>query len=577
MAPDVDFPEYAPDLTAIGEPVSPLISGVVPQADGYGPWKAFVAFTQGLPGPCRGGVFARRGDGSIAVFAGTSTDLYLLSNTDFSWTKVSKGGGPYSALPATDNWTFAQFADTVIAAQVNTVLQKFALASDNAFADLAGSPPQAANVAVIGGFLVLTGLLSNPKRVQWSDLYGITTWTAGVGLSDFQDLPDGGSCLAVSGGDLYGLLFQNDVIRRLLYVPGSAAIFDIVRISTNDSLVGRYSIINAGTKTFFCSAQGFRMVDAGGTPVPIGKERVDRTFAKDVDTGNLQLLIGAVDPTATRAYWAYKSIGGDAGLFDKILCYDWSIGRTGRFTLIPMSGEYLMALAKPGITLENLDAIAPGVLNVTGAADNGSGKIRLEINALSSGLYNLGTVGSPAQNFVEVYGVGGTTEANGSWAYTIPDATHIDLTGSTFTHAWTSGGHLGGALDALPFSLDTISTASIAQLAAVNSDHKIGFFNGDNIEAILETGEFNADDNLTFVTSIRPMTDCAEGMVSLAYRNVAQATSNYSPETAIDTGQGQAPCLVEGRYIRGRLRNPSGAAWTFAKGLDPEAQESGEV
>ena len=575
MAQIVDFPEYAPDLTAIGTPSSPMISGVTPRSDGYGPWKSLLGFTQALPAVCRGQFFARRNDGSIVVFAGTSTELYLLSNTDFSWTNVSKA--TYSALPSTDNWTFAQFADTVIACQINTVLQSYVLASSSDFADLAGSPPQASHVAVIGGFLVLTGLSSQTKRIQWSDLYGITIWTAGVGLSDFQDLPDGGGCLAVAGGDLFGVIFQDDVIRRMLYVPGSAAIFNIVRISTNDALVGRYSSINAGTKTFFHSAQGFRMIEAGGTPVHIGKERVDRTFDADLDTGNLQLLLGSIDPTATRVYWAYKSIGGNAGLFDKIMCFDWSIGKTGRWTVIPASGEYLAALSKPGLTLENLDQIAPTSLNVTGTANNGSGAIRLAVNALSNAYFSLGAIGNPSQNNIVVYGVGGTTEANGSWPYTVIDATHIDLTGSTYTNAYTSGGHIGGSLDALPFSLDSVSTAAITQLAAVDSTHKAGFFAGDNSEAILETSEFENDGDMTFVSSVRPITDCAGGMVSIAYRNIAQAASSYSTETAIDTSQGQAPCLVEARYTRGRLRNPSGAAWTFAKGMQPEAQPAGEI
>jgi hypothetical protein len=49
------------------------------------------------------------------VFAGTSTKLYQLSNTDFSWTDVSKGGGSYTALPSSDHWQFAQFGNLVIA------------------------------------------------------------------------------------------------------------------------------------------------------------------------------------------------------------------------------------------------------------------------------------------------------------------------------------------------------------------------------------------------------------------------------------------------------------------------------
>src|SRR5207247_5968422 len=92
-----------------------------------------------------------------------------------------------------------------------------------------------------------------------------------------------------------------------------------------------------------------------GAPEPIGKERFDRTFFADYDSGNLQLVIGAADPQESRVYWAYKSISGTTGLFDKVLVYDYVLNRA---STINLSGEYLASLARPGLTLENLDAIS---------------------------------------------------------------------------------------------------------------------------------------------------------------------------------------------------------------------------
>lgn len=566
------FADYAPDLTDIGTRVSSLVSGVLPRGDGYGPFKSFQALAQSLPGVCRGLFFARRSDSSIAVVGATSDRLYLLSNTDFSWTDVSKGGAAYSALPNEDMWQFRQFEDTVIAVQINTAPQAFTLASDTKFSDLGGSPPQASHVSIIGGFLVLSGLSSAPKRVQWSDLFGITTWTAGVGLSDFQDFPDGGRCHSVAGGDLYGIIFQDDRVRRMLYVPGSGAIFDFLVISRTHSILGQYSVVETGDRVFFCSGQGFQMIDASMAITPIGKERVDRTFLADIDTGNLQLFQGTYDPSGTRIIWAYKSGAGQAGLFDKLMVYDWALGRGGRWTVIPQGGEFLAPISKPGLTLENLDAIAPTPLSVTGAADNGSGAIRLTLSALSNADFDI-----HGQNFITVYGVTGTTEANGSWPFTIIDSTHIDLVGSTFATPYVSGGQIGGSLDKLPFSLDSVSTSSIAQVAIADTDHRVGFFSGPNLEAIIETSEEQNDGDMFFVSTIRPITDCAAGLVSVAFRNVAQGTFTYTAENAIDTAQGQAPCLAEGRYMKARLRCPAGSTWTYALGLQPESQPSGEM
>lgn len=67
---------------------------------------------------------------------------------------------------------------------------------------------------------------------------------------------------------------------------------------------------------------------------------------------------------------------------------------------------------------------------ITDAANNGSGLIRLTLDAAN---YQSG-------NIVTVAGVTGTTEANGTWTVTKIDATHIDLQASTFTNAYVSGG-----------------------------------------------------------------------------------------------------------------------------------------
>jgi Salmonella virulence plasmid 65kDa B protein len=68
---------------------------------------------------------------------------------------------------------------------------------------------------------------------------------------------------------------------------------------------------------------------------------------------------------------------------------------------------------------------------VTGAAAGTNGVIRLTVNTTSQPTTN---------DTVNVSGVTGTTEANGTWPITVIDATHIELQGSTFVHAWISGG-----------------------------------------------------------------------------------------------------------------------------------------
>lgn len=555
------FSQYAPDLIDLDTNVSDLVLNVFPRGDGYGPIPSFVQYTAALPATCRGYIYARNADGSIAVFAATINNIYKLNNTTLTWSNVSLGGGPYASLVATDNWQFRQFGKFVVAVQIGVAPQVYDLTSSTAFANLGGSPPQASHVAVVNQFLVLSGLSGSPYRVQWSGLGSITTWDNVSLQSNFQDLPDGGLVHEVAGGDMYGIIFQEAAIRSMIFSPGSPYTFFIERLAQDDGVYAQYSVVRAGDEIYFLSPQGFKKIPPGGVPTFIGKERVDRTFFADVDTGNLQLVIGSVDPTSTRVYWCYKSLAGQSGLFDKIILYDRTLDK---WSVMKVTGEYLASLSKPGLTLENLDTIAAGVVTVSGATNNGSGLVRLTISSLTSGLTNLNT-----ENSIEVYGVNGTTEANGNWSFTIVDGTHVDLKGSAFVNAYTSGGQIGGALDALTFSLDSISTATQAQLSAVDSTHKLGFFSGTNLEATIDSTENDLGGKRMFIGGgIRILTDAPSAFGSIFVRDNAQSVATQTQETAINA-LGICPQRVETRYAKARARIPAGTVWTYAMGVEP--------
>src|SRR5690606_23052065 len=131
----------------------------------------------------------------------------------------------------------------------------------------------------------------------------------------------------------------------------------------------------------------------------IGRERVDRFFFEDLDKTELRMCIGASDPRSTRALWAYKSTSGQTGLYDKIIGFDYVLDRW--FT-IEMTGEYLLGMSQPGITLEALDDIS-------------------------------------------------------------------------------------ASIDDLGATLDSFAVSTQPLIAQFNSDHKMGFFSGSNLEATLET------------------------------------------------------------------------------------------
>ena len=480
------FPPWEPDKSDFQSGSTATVLNAVPRKDGWGPFPSIVALSQALAAVSRGYFYARKNDGSIVVFAATSTKLYMMSNTDFSWGDVSKGSSTYSAIPSADQWQFAQFGNIVIACQINTVPQAFDLTSSTNFADLGGSPPQARYITIVNRFVVLSGLGSTtPYRIQWSGLNAITTWTSGVSSSDFQDLPDGGIVRTVAGGET-GLITQDAALRRMIYAPGSSYVFQIERISEEKGIFAPLSLTRAGDRVFFAGVDGFKMVLPGGYPQPIGRERVDRTFLADIDQSNLQLCLGASDPKSGRWFLAYKSLSGATGNFDKIICYDWTLDR---WFLISASGEFLSTLARPGVTLESLDSIS-------------------------------------------------------------------------------------GSIDALTTSLDDFSIAAQAQLSIFDTNHKLGFFTGANLEATLVSDEESGDGQRIFVRGFRPITDAPTVYGAISARETLQATASYDTETLINA-IGFIPKRVSTRYARAKIRIPAGTVWTYAQSLESDAGPDG--
>jgi len=593
--PRLPFPPWVPDLSDNETQVSANVVNVIPRGDGWLPFLSFIAFTQALPAPCRGFFFARNGDGSVSLFAGTAESrLYVLNNTTLTWTDVSLGGTAYGPLATTAMWDFEQFNNFVFAVQANCVPQYFDLSSPTTFHNFSSLPgyqgtvPQAAFIAIVNRFVMLSGLNGFPYRVQWSDLDNPAIWTAGVGQADFQDLPDGGLAKGVAGFDLFGVIFQDNMARLITYAPGSPVIFTITKITGGDGngIYAPYGFIIDQDNVFWISQEGFKMLSPGGVPQAIGKEQVDRYFFANVDSSNLQLVLPTTDPAASRLYIPYKSTSGQAGLFDSVLVYDW---RLQRFSLVKFSGEFLSVVARPGLTLENMDSVTPGAVAITGAASNGGPNlIRLTVTSTAGmstaaqqtvyGVWNVTQISGSAPFLAAINNKQNTANsAWGQWPVTIIDGTHVDLVGSTFAGAYTSGGILGGNIELIPFSFDTVSTSTIPSLAGWNPSNQLGFFNGPTTEAVIETGEQGGNDKRLFVKGFRVISDAPAVFGSVSYRDNPQAPYNYTAEVGIDqTGT----CLVAGggidtRYSRARVRIPAGTVWSYISAVEPDGTPTG--
>ena len=587
--PLMPFGEFRPDVADYMGQHSRDVLNVIPSGDGYRPIKSLGANSTALASRCMGMFYAVKNDGSVAIFAATSTKLYLLNNTNQLWTDVSKSGGTYTPPPTGTIWQFAQFNNFVIAVQQNTAPQVYDLTSSSAFADLGGSPPQASYITIVNRFVVLSGLASpNVYRVQWSGLNSVTTWDNINLQSNYQDLADGGLVTGVAGGE-YGVIFQQRSIRRLTYQPGSAIIFEIDRISKDDGLTAPYSMINVASQVFFYSEQGFKVLQSGAVPVPIGKERVDKTFAADVDFSSLGLFIGSPDPQSQRVYWAYKSVNGTAGVFDTILIYDWVLDRWSKAGVM---GEFLTPMATPGMTLEQVDAAFGNI---------GAGTVVSSVTISTAGTgdqWNIANTLVAGQGVNFTVSTTSTSVASLPTGYLVGSPYYVLASGLTTAHFKVSAtggvGALAGtavsstssglgtinyfvpSLENLTIgSLDSIGIAQLPALGAANSSHQLGFFSGPNLEATLESAEHGAGDRRIFVRGFRPITDAPGCFGSISERERQEDSVFFDNEQQVNA-QGLIPQRVSTRYARGKLRIPAGTVWTFAAGVEPDVSEEGK-
>jgi hypothetical protein len=141
----------------------------------------------------------------------------------------------------------------------------------------------------------------------------------------------------------------------MTWLPGDERIFQFDRIAEGEGLRCPYSVISAGSRIFYIGTAGFMMIMGGAPPVNISKERFQRFFERDWDSGAMSLTIGANEPNSSRVWFFYKSVNGAAGIFNRAILYDWVLERPVYIDAV--LGEHVAMMSQPGVTLDTLPDI----------------------------------------------------------------------------------------------------------------------------------------------------------------------------------------------------------------------------
>lgn len=138
-----------------------------------------------------------------------------------------------------------------------------------------------------------------------------------------------------------------------------------------------------------------------------------------------------------------------------------------------------------------------------------------------------------------------------------------------------SAASLGTLADLSIYPLDSPFWAGGAPtLAGIDTDGKVGFFDGGWQAAVLETSLVNYPMSQR-VRSVTPVTDDTAATAAVGYSDGLGSTINYSSDVAREAS-GRCPVSARGKNISFRTTHAADGMWSYDRGIDHvEAQGGG--
>ena len=348
----VPFGEWLPDLPEYENPGALIAKNVIPQLNSYRELKSLASFSNALTSACLGVFWAQNNSNVVFNFAGDTTTLYELQS-GITWTDVNGPSGPYGAT----NWEFVKFGNRVLAVNINDVIQKWDLSVDTAFADLAGSPPQAARVGVIRDFIMLGDMdVLGPNFVQWNGYNNSELWVPSLATqSDSQEIfGRGGRVQRIVSGE-YGLIFSEQSIYRVDYI-GPPVVFQFDEIERKRGTPAANSVAWTGETVFYYGWDGFYVTDGRSPSKPISANRVAIWFEREAANDGLDTMRGVIDRRNRLVIWAF-STSAAAAINNRLIIYNWGVDR---WSFAEIDTQIIDEYVAPGFTLDELDVPLPG-------------------------------------------------------------------------------------------------------------------------------------------------------------------------------------------------------------------------
>lgn len=374
----VPFQSWMPDSADFNTESSADALNVIPSAYGFRPFPGFSPIAAALTARAQGAASFRSLSGTIFNFCGDATKLYKLASDGLTWSDVSRTVGGAYTITADSKWSFSQYGDYIIAVNGIDVPQVYQLGVSTNFAALGGSPPTGFFTGTIREFGVIAKTATANSRVTWSAIGNVANWTpSATTLSDYQDLPDGGTIMGFVGGE-FGIVFQERAITRMSF-EGPPLAFRFDKISNLLGCRAEGSIAAFENFAFFLGDDGAYMIRGGAEIAPIGAEKVDRWIEANLDASYLHRVTSAIDPVNKLYLLSIPTKSTGVGTPDTILIYHWP---TSQWSHASFLHEMIYSASNQSTyTIDGMDAVSATIDGLPFPMDSrfwaGSGRLLL--------------------------------------------------------------------------------------------------------------------------------------------------------------------------------------------------------
>lgn len=347
----IPFGEWLPDLPPNSNQGAAEALNVIPSGESYKQINALSAETDAIGARCQGGVSGMDESGNVYNFAGDATSIYKL--TQGAWQDVS--GSTYT-IGESESWQWAQYGKDIIATNINDNIQKFTMGSDAAFSTLT-TAVKARYIDTVREFLVVGNTSDStdgavPHRVRWAGQGTTTDWAvSSVTQADYQDLDASKGWVRQVVGGAYGIIFQEKAITRMTYV-GSPLVFQFDQVESGRGTNSPNSVVKVGSNIFYLGENGFYVFD-GESSIPIGANKIDKTFYSDFNESYQDRVYGVNDPINKLIIWLYAGSNSIGGIPDKLILYNYS---TNKWAHAEINAECLVRTLAEGYTLDTMDS-----------------------------------------------------------------------------------------------------------------------------------------------------------------------------------------------------------------------------